>query len=138
MKALVTILLCYSATSLLAQSQWQGTNPIYFTSGNVGIGTSTPQFNLEGVEVPYTKIAKDNGASFYNIDTEIYNSLSREEKAAANTYFLDYVSKNGDKVILNVSKDEIKDGSALQKEVQYLINQNGYTWKDNYTLEKAK
>jgi hypothetical protein len=36
------ILLCLLITPLCTFAQWQGTNPVCFNTGNVGIGTSTP------------------------------------------------------------------------------------------------
>lgn len=40
MRLAIAFLLNFFALSL--QAQWQGTSPLYFTAGNVGIGTSTP------------------------------------------------------------------------------------------------
>jgi hypothetical protein len=46
-KHLTLIFYVISCTPLLAQ--WVGTNPVYYTAGNVGIGTSTPTQKLEAV-----------------------------------------------------------------------------------------
>jgi hypothetical protein len=40
------ILFCLLIMPLYTFSQWQGTNPVYFNAGNVGIGTSSPSAKL--------------------------------------------------------------------------------------------
>jgi len=45
MKIIITALLTFASIALFAQ--WQGTNPVYFTTGNVGIGTATPTGKLD-------------------------------------------------------------------------------------------
>lgn len=46
MKRLVIIFLSSLLTNV-ALAQWQGSNPVYFNAGNVGIGTNTPGSKLE-------------------------------------------------------------------------------------------
>jgi len=51
-----------------SRAQWSGTNPVYFTGGNVGIGTSSPQNKFEirhGADIPLAFIRQDknNGGS---------------------------------------------------------------------------
>jgi hypothetical protein len=47
MKKNQILLLLLLSFSTMAFSQWQGTNPVYFNAGNVGIGTASPGGKLE-------------------------------------------------------------------------------------------
>jgi hypothetical protein len=48
----------------MAYSQWQGTNPVYFNAGNVGIGTTTPGAKLSFINVDATSLS--DGITWYN------------------------------------------------------------------------
>lgn len=56
MKSLTTLLVCLVIITSV-NAQWQGTNPVYFNSGNVGVGTSAPSswFGGKAFEISDTR-----------------------------------------------------------------------------------
>ncbi|GAB3909982.1 autotransporter outer membrane beta-barrel domain-containing protein [Mucilaginibacter boryungensis] len=46
-KSFLTAMAVISLIPLVSKAQWQGTNPVYFNAGNVGIGITTPMAKLE-------------------------------------------------------------------------------------------
>lgn len=73
----------------------------------------------------YIGKATGNNASYFNIGNA-WNTLTREERWAANAHFLDVISANGDRVYLSTNIKNIDQGSYLWREVNYLINSKGY------------
>jgi hypothetical protein len=68
MKNVLCLLLMLTPVSLLAQ--WQGTNPVYVTAGNVGIGVTNPQARLSFPDMPWTTSA--DGITWYSSDPLSY------------------------------------------------------------------
>ena len=58
------LLLLLLSFSTMAYSQWQGTNPVYFNAGNVGIGTTTPGAKLSFMDVSVSSTS--DGITWYN------------------------------------------------------------------------
>ena len=56
---------------------------------------------------------------------------------AANQHFLDIIAKRGNRVLLSVPKTEISPTSYLAREVQYLVNERGYVWVNQWALRPA-
>jgi len=56
--------------------------------------------------------------------------MSSAERWAANVKFLDEGIRAGAEFVLATARSEIRSGSVLEKEVQYLLA-HGYKWADN-------
>ena len=52
-----------------------------------------------------------------------------------NEKFLKLVTDRGDDILLNVSKNNIRPNSYLEKEIDFLLK-NGYQWKNQWSLRK--
>jgi hypothetical protein len=66
-------------------------------------------------------------ARYFNIPPEHWKKMSEVDQWAANVKFLDRTILRGDVVILSVPLSNIRSGSALEKEVAYLL-QRGYRY----------
>jgi hypothetical protein len=80
----------------------------------------------------YLTKANSKGASYFDIG-DAWNGLTPSQRWAANTHFLDTRIAAGDRVLLSVPKGDIRPGSYLAQEVQYLTS-NGYRWTNQWSL----
>ncbi len=80
----------------------------------------------------YITKANSKGASYFDIG-DAWNGLTPSQRSAANTHFLDTRIAAGDRVLLSVPKGDIRPGSYLAQEVQYLTS-NGYRWTNQWSL----
>jgi hypothetical protein len=78
--------------------------------------------------------AKSVGASYFSIDRSAWDTMSEAERWTANRKFLDTIASRGDRVRLSVPSGSIRPSSTLAKEIDYLINQHGYVWKNQWAL----
>lgn len=53
---------------------------------------------------------------------------------SANDHFLDIIAARGDRVLLATAKKEIRPGSPLAHEIQYLTREKGYRWVNQWSL----
>ncbi|HLL66090.1 MAG TPA: RHS repeat-associated core domain-containing protein [Micromonosporaceae bacterium] len=81
----------------------------------------------------YIDKAGARGASYYDIG-DAWNGLSDSQRWAANTNFLDRVTARGDRVLLSLPKNQIRPGSYLEMEVNYLTQERGYGWVNQWSL----
>ena len=72
-------------------------------------------------------------ASYFDIG-DAWDALSPAERTAANNYFLDQIAARGDRVLLSTPKLQIQSGTALSNEIQYLTQQQGYVWVNQWSL----
>ncbi len=77
-------------------------------------------------------LTNSKGASYFDIG-DAWNGLTPSQRWAANTHFLDTRIAGGDRVLLSVPKGNIRPGSYLAQEVQYLTS-NGYRWTNQWSL----
>ena len=82
----------------------------------------------------YVDKAKAKGASYFEIDTKVWDSLNEAQQKAANRYFLDTIADRGDRILLSVEKSKIRKDSWLKREVDYLTQERGYVWVNQWTL----
>jgi hypothetical protein len=82
----------------------------------------------------YIDKAQRLNASYFDLG-DVFDTLSPAEQQAANLHFLDTISANGDNVLLSVPKTLIRPGSALQNEIEYLINNKSYQWVNQWALK---
>jgi RHS repeat-associated protein len=73
----------------------------------------------------YLQKAEELGARRFNIPTAVWNKMTSSEKWAANQKFLDRIIKRGDEVVLSDRISKVKPGSALEREIRYLLDK-GY------------
>jgi hypothetical protein len=66
----------------------------------------------------------------FSVPVDAWNKMSSVEQWAANRRFLDRLILRGDRVVLTTSIDAIRQGSALEREVEYLLGR-GYTLLDD-------
>ncbi len=72
----------------------------------------------------YINLADDLGAKRFNVPTEVWNRMSKEEQWAANKKFLDRMIARGDDIVLSNPVFDIDDVTgALRRELDYLIEQ---------------
>ena len=83
----------------------------------------------------YIDKAKANGASFFDIG-DVWNLLTPTQRWAANTHFLDKIASRGDQVLLSLPKSKVRPDSYLAKEIQYMINEKGFRWINQWSLGK--
>ena len=82
----------------------------------------------------YIAKAEARGASHFDIGSA-WNSLSVDERSAANNHFLDVIAERGDRVLLSLTKGEIPEtGSSLSDEIRYLTSEKGYRWVNQWSL----
>ena len=82
----------------------------------------------------YVGLAQTRGASYFDIG-DAYNGLSGPQQWAANQRVLDAAIANGDRIMLATGRLNIRPGSPLAKEIEYLTGPAGrYRWVDDTTL----
>ena len=75
----------------------------------------------------YIELGNKLDIKTFNISTDVWEKMTETERWAANQKFLDDIIENGDEVILATPLSEVIEGSYLQKEINYLID-NGYEY----------
>jgi hypothetical protein len=80
----------------------------------------------------YIEAGEKLGAKVFNVPERIWQGMSEDARWAANQKFLDRGIAAGADFISTVKNGAIRAGSALEKEVGYLVKQ-GYTWVNNGT-----
>ena len=83
----------------------------------------------------YIAKAKQNGDSYFDLDTKKWEKLRPEQQWAANKNFLDKISEKGDSIVLSTRNSKIKKGSSLRREVDYLVNEKNYVWVNQWSLK---
>jgi len=48
----------------------------------------------------------------------------------------DLIADRGDHILLSVPRDKIREGSYLEAEISYLINEKGYRFVNQWSLRK--
>ncbi len=81
----------------------------------------------------YINKANARGASYFDIG-DAWDSLNDARRWAANRHFLDTVASRGDRILLSVEKSKIRRNSWLAREVEYLTQQRGYVWVNQWSL----
>ena len=86
---------------------------------------------LGHIEDNYQKVAEELDASVFHFPDEVWKTLVDQgtDMTKLNMQFLDEVIKQGDDVILTRSGKRVREGSALETEIKYLLD-NGYKWAD--------
>lgn len=83
----------------------------------------------------YIDRAKSRGASYFDLDDDLWGSLTTVQQKAANKRVLDAAIANGDVITLATREANIRDGSDLRWEVDYLtINTDAYRWDGDARL----
>ena len=82
----------------------------------------------------YVGLAQSRGASYFDIG-DAYNGLTGPQQWAANQRVLDAAIANGDRITMATSRLNIRPGSPLAQEIEYLTGPAGrYRWVDDTTL----
>ncbi len=75
-------------------------------------------------------------ASYFSIG-DMWGSVEKQGNPwILNEKFLDLVADRGDRIILNVTKQNIRSGSYLEDEIRYLTTKKGYKWVNQWSLKK--
>ncbi len=106
---------------------------------NINNSGKTVLGHAKGVDIDYRTLAKQQGASYFDLG-EIWGQMvaNGQDVWSINRMFLDKVAAKGDDIILNVTRKNVRKGSYLEKEIDYLTSKKGYIWKNNTTLVKKK
>lgn len=75
----------------------------------------------------YIELGERLGSRLFSVPTHVWDAMSPAEQWAANQRFLDRGIRAGAEFIMATKREAIRLGSALEKEVSYLL-QNGYQW----------
>jgi RHS repeat-associated protein len=78
----------------------------------------------------YLQVGEAIGAKTFNIAPDVWKSMSKAAQWAANKQFLDDGIDAGAEFVMSTRRADIRAGSDLAKEVNYLLNK-GYQWADN-------
>jgi RHS repeat-associated protein len=81
----------------------------------------------------YITKANAKGASYFDIGNA-WDSLTPAQRTAANNHFLDVIASRGDRVLVSTPKLQIRSGTALSSEIQYLTGEKGYVWVNQWSL----
>jgi RHS repeat-associated protein len=84
----------------------------------------------------YIQKAQRTGSSYFDIG-DAWNTLTPAQRTSANMHFLDEVAGAGDQIYLSLPKSEIRRGSALADEIQYLTGEKGYQWINQWSLRPS-
>ncbi len=94
-----------------------------------------PMHAVEGlVSEGYTTSAESKGAAYFFLSN--YDELSQAARDKLNFGALDYAMKNGWDIDLTISKGQVREGTQLYKEVQYMeknATDYGYRWNQSGT-----
>ncbi len=80
-----------------------------------------------GSYLEYLNVGRSLGAKVFNVPGDVWAGMSQEARWAANQKFLDRGIAAGADFISTVKSGAIRAGSALEKEVDYLVSK-GYSW----------
>ncbi len=78
----------------------------------------------------YMELAEQLGARKFHMPDHIWQKMTEAEIWAANKKFLDRTIKRGDRIRLATHYDEVRKGSYLEKELEYLTSK-GYKVSDD-------
>ena len=68
----------------------------------------------------YVNMANASGASYFNVPTAEWNAMSQSEQWSMNQKFLDDAITRGDQFQLATPLDQVRPGSFLERELEYL------------------
>jgi hypothetical protein len=85
----------------------------------------------------YIDKANARRASYFDIG-DAWKSLSETQRTAANDHFLDVIAGRGDRVLLSTPKYDIPSGTSLAHEIQYLTQEKGYVWVNQWSLRPRR
>jgi RHS repeat-associated protein len=80
-----------------------------------------------GNDPDYQRVAASEGGQYFEVPLKHWDKLTEEEQWAANEKFLDRGIAQGATFRLATPIDEMKEGSAYAREINYLFS-NGYTF----------
>jgi RHS repeat-associated protein len=78
----------------------------------------------------YLELGEQLGAKTFNIPDAVWNTLTEDQKWAANIRFLNRAISRGDRIVLSNSAFEAKAGTYFYRELQYLYSK-GYKVASN-------
>ncbi len=107
-----------------------GGGALALTSLGEAAGAATATARVIGSYPGYLQVGEALGGKVFNVPAKIWNAMSETAQWAANQKFLDRGIKEGAEFILSTLRSEIRRGSTLEKEVNYLMSK-GYKWADN-------
>jgi hypothetical protein len=82
----------------------------------------------------YLALAQKLGSRSFNVPREIRATMSAAERWAANQRFLDRIVARGDDVVMSTFLGNVRPGSTLEREVQYLIGRGYQVLDDGWRL----
>lgn len=83
----------------------------------------------------YINKANARGASYFDIGKPAWDALGDDAlRWKANQHFLDIVSSRGDRILLSAPKSKIQPNTWVVREVEYLTQERGYVWVNQWSL----
>lgn len=104
-------------------------------SSNLTVLGHFPRKNLGETFESYIEKAIRLKANYFNIGSMWDEVQKVTDPWFLNEKFLKLVIDRGDDILLNVSKNNIRPNSYLEKEIDFLLK-NGYQWKNQWSLRK--
>ena len=91
-------------------------------SGETVLGPFSP---VDG-GASYIDVARRQGASYFDIGTDAWNTATQTERLAANQHVLDMAIKNNDTITLSVPFRDVEGSTYTAAEIRYL-EAHGYS-----------
>lgn len=82
----------------------------------------------------YLALAQKLGSRSFNVPRDIRAKMSAAERWAANQRFLDRIVARGDDVVMSTYLGNVRPGSTLERELQYLIGRGYQVLDDGWRL----
>jgi hypothetical protein len=99
-------------------------------AGRAAAAASRATTRVMGHYPEYLQVGEALGAKVFSMPTQVFDAMPTAAQKAANMRFLDRGIAEGAEFVMATRRADVRAGSALADEVQYLLNK-GYKWTDN-------